>query len=94
MKIGRRGLFGFGAAAVVAAPVAVVAAAKPASAYGVSPLDLIKGDLETMTRWHRAHLLAAERAANPAWVVREDGTLSLMPGMRPWLVSESYVEKE
>lgn len=82
MKIGRRGLFGLGAAAAVAAPVAVVAATKPASVYAASPLDLIKGDLAEMTRWHRAELLAAQRAANPAWIVREDGTASYVEAPR------------
>lgn len=81
MKIGRRGLFGLGATAALA-PAAVLAAVRPASGYATSPLDLIKDDLSAMTRWHRAELLAAERAANPAWMVREDGTASYVEAPR------------
>jgi len=93
MKINRRGLFGLGAG-VALAPAAVVAAAKSAAGYGESPLMLAADDLAAQTRWHRAELMAAERAAHPLWVVHEDGTVTLMSRMRPWIVSNSYAAKE
>lgn len=87
MKIGRRGLFGLGAVAVVAAPAVALAAKSDASAVEAINAAL-DADLSDFARQYKAEFIAAERASNPAWIVHEDGSITLMPGQTyrsPWI---------
>jgi hypothetical protein len=87
MKIGRRGLFGLGAVAVVAAPAVALAAKADAPAVEAFD-DALDADLADFARQYKAEFIAAfeERDSLIRKTVTTEFPVSIFPGGQTWTV--------